>query len=168
MKHRLCLQWETRTSLLLGEGSLAFELQQIIQGLFQLLDMNLRLIQYLPLRTQTLLRRQPFGAAGTIFLYWVQETPSRSEATPPHCKVPPLALSVQGEEVCPAAQRASRCVCILERGCSLEYHSLWRQTVFRKHLPWLRRLLAGGIQVRRLSRVSLRLAQRPTGLLPKL
>lgn len=34
------------------EGSLAFELQQIIQALFHFLNMNLRLIQYLPLRTQ--------------------------------------------------------------------------------------------------------------------
>lgn len=161
MKHRLCLQWETRTSLLSGEGSLAFELQQIIQGLFQLLDMNLRLIQYLPLRTQTLLRRQPFGAAGTIFLYWVQETPSRSEATPPHCKVPPLALSVQWRGGLSCCTEGIEMCLYSRKGCSLEYHSLWRQTVFRKHLPWLWRL-------RRLSRVSLRLAQRPTGLLPKL
>lgn len=35
------------------EGSLAFELQQIIQASFQFLNMRLRLIQYLPLRTQT-------------------------------------------------------------------------------------------------------------------
>lgn len=90
VKHSLCLRWETRTGLLSREGALAFELQQIIQGLFQLLDMNLRLIQYLPLRTQTQLRRQPVSAAGTIFLSGPRK--------PLPCKVPPLALSVQRRE----------------------------------------------------------------------
>lgn len=50
-----------------GRGSLAFELQQIIQGFFQFLNMNLRLIQYLPLRTETLLKRQPLPAETNFF-----------------------------------------------------------------------------------------------------
>jgi hypothetical protein len=52
------------------EGSLAFELQQLIQAFFLFLNMNLCPIQYLPLRTQTdIVEKTVFHCCWNPFLY---------------------------------------------------------------------------------------------------